>query len=163
MSINLIVPLEVGIACRDLPRLRAFYQDVMGFSVVSEIQVPAAKAAPSALSADGYTVVRLQTSYGERIKLLAPNTPPASLPPAAAEYILDRPRASYLTFIVADINAAIATLLQAGIRFLTGEQRVEARPGVYLAFCEDPEGNLLELVEYTDIAAYRPDLKKGSN
>lgn len=163
MSINQIVPLEVGIACRDLPRLRAFYQDVMGFSVVSEIVVPAAKAAPSALSADGYTVTRLQTPYGERIKLLAPNSPPPAASASAADYILDRPHATYLTFIVADINAAIATLLQAGSRFLTGEQRVEARPGVFLAFCEDPEGNLLELVEYSDIAAYRPDLKKGSN
>jgi hypothetical protein len=31
---------------------------------------------------------------------------------------------------------------------------------VYLAFCRDPEGNVLELVQYSDIAAYRPDLKK---
>jgi len=169
MTINMIVPLEVGIACRDLPRLRAFYQDVMGFQFVSEIVVPAAKAAPSALSADGYTVVRLQTPYGERVKLLAPNTPPAPAAESAAtpaEYILDKSNASYLTFIVDDIDAAIATLLKAGSRFLTGKERVEARPGVYLAFCEDPEGNVLELVEYTDIEAYRPDLtdlKKGSN
>lgn len=166
MTINMIVPLEVGIACRDLPKLRAFYQDVMGFQFVSEIVVPAAKAAPSALSADGYTVVRLQTPYGERVKLLAPNTPPAQAAAAPADYILDKPNASYLTFIVDDIDAAIAILLRAGSRFLTGTERVEARPGVYLAFCEDPEGNVLELVEYTDIEAYRPDLtdlKKGSN
>ncbi|AKZ61941.1 bleomycin resistance protein [Herbaspirillum hiltneri N3] len=163
MTIDMIVPLEVGIACRDLPKLRAFYQDVMGFQFVSEIVVPAAKAAPSALSADGYTVVRLQTPYGERVKLLAPNTPSAPAAAMPGKYILDRAGASYLTFIVGDIDAAIAILLQAGSRFLTGVERVEARPGVYLAFCEDPEGNVLELVEYTDIEAYRPDLKKGSN
>lgn len=163
MTIDMIVPLEVGIACRDLPKLRAFYQDVMGFQFVSEIVVPAAKAAPSALSADGYTVVRLQTPYGERVKLLAPNTPAAPAAAMPGKYILDRASASYLTFIVGDIDAAIAMLLQAGSRFLTGAERVEARPGVYLAFCEDPEGNVLELVEYTDIEAYRPDLKKGSN
>lgn len=165
MTINMIVPLEVGIACRDLPRMRAFYQEVMGFQLISEIVVPAAKAAPSALSADGYTVVRLQTPYGERVKLLAPNTPPAAVA-ASGRYILDKPNASYLTFIVADIDAAMSTLLTAGSRFLTGQERVEARPGVYLAFCEDPEGNLLELVEYSDIAAYRPDLTdltKGNN
>ncbi|MDR6582802.1 VOC family protein [Herbaspirillum sp. BH-1] len=158
MSIEMIVPLEVGIACRDLPALRRFYEITMGFSFVSEITVPADKSAASGLSADGYTVVRLQTPYGERIKLLAPRTPPRAETPSA--YILDRPNAAYLTFIVADIDAAIATLRAAGIEFMTGAQRVEARPGVYLAFCRDPEGNVLELVQYSDIAAYRPDLKK---
>ncbi|RJG02582.1 VOC family protein [Noviherbaspirillum sedimenti] len=158
MSINMIVPMEVGIACRDLPKLRRFYEEVMGFSFVSEIQIGADKAAQSALSAEGYTVVRLQTNYGERIKLLAPNTPPA--PAAAAKYILDKPNATYLTFIVEDIEAAIGKLLEAGIEFMTGNQRAEVRPGVYLAFCRDPEGNVLELVQYTDIGAYRADLKK---
>jgi len=32
------------------------------------------------------------------------------------------------------------------------------RPGTWLAFFRDPEGNVLELVEYDDPAAYRPDL-----
>ncbi|QAU32807.1 VOC family protein [Janthinobacterium sp. 17J80-10] len=158
MSINMIVPLEVGIACRDLPKLRRFYEEVMGFSFISEIRIGADKAAQSALSAEGYTVVRLQTNYGERIKLLAPNTPPAA--DAPAKYILDKPNATYLTFIVEDIDAAIGKLLEAGIEFMTGNQRVEVRPGVYLAFCRDPEGNVLELVQYTDIGAYRADLKK---
>lgn len=158
MSINMIVPLEVGIACRDLPKLRRFYEEVMGFSFVSEFQIGADKAAQSALSAEGYTVVRLQTNYGERIKLLAPNTPPAAAEPS--KYILDKPNATYLTFIVEDIDAAIAKLLAAGTEFMTGNARVEVRPGVYLAFCRDPEGNVLELVQYTDIGAYRADLKK---
>nr|WP_198982807.1 VOC family protein [Herbaspirillum sp. ASV7] len=161
MSIKMIVPMEVGIACRDLPALRRFYENTMGFTFVSEITVSAENSAPSGLSADGYTVVRLQTPYGERIKLLAPNTPPQAEP--APAFILDKPNAAYLTFIVDDINAAIAKLLDAGIHFMTGRQRVEARPGVYLAFCRDPEGNVLELVEYSDIAAYRPDLKKAEN
>lgn len=158
MSINMIVPLEVGIACRDLPKLRRFYEEVMGFNFVSEIKIGADKAAQSALSTGGYTVVRLQTNYGERIKLLAPDTPPAAA--EQPKYILDKPNASYLTFIVEDIDAAIAKLLAAGVEFMTGDKRVEVRSGVYLAFCRDPEGNVLELVQYTDIGAYRADLKK---
>ncbi|MEO7031633.1 MAG: VOC family protein [Herbaspirillum sp.] len=161
MTINMSLPLEVGIACRDLSLLQRFYQGVMGFQFVSKIVVGSDKAAQSSLSADGYTVVRLQTSYGERIKLLAPNSPP--FPAAPTEYVLDRPNAIYLTFIVADINVVIADLLAADIIFLTGSQRVQVRPGVYLAFCRDPEGNILELVQYDDIDVYRPDLKKGSN
>jgi hypothetical protein len=33
---------------------------------------------------------------------------------------------------------------------------------VYLAFCRDPEGNVLELVQYEDIDSYRTDLKNGT-
>ncbi len=159
MKFEMTAPLEVGIACRDLPRLRRFYEEALGFAFVSEFAVPAEKSAASALSAGGYTVVRLQTSYGERIKLLAPNAPAAGHEPAA--YILDRSNATYLTFIVADIEAAIRRLLDEGIEFMTGGRHIEVRPGVYLAFCRDPEGNVLELVQYEDITGYRPDLAKG--
>ena len=105
-------------------------------------------------------MVRLQTSYGERIKLLAPANPPAAA--AHGGPILDQPNACYLTFIVDDIDAAIARLQAHGVEFLTGPARVEVRPGTFLSFCRDPEGNVLELVQYADIHAYRPDLKNGS-
>ncbi|MYN12723.1 VOC family protein [Pusillimonas sp. TS35] len=158
MTLEMASPLEVGIACRDLTRMRRFYEQVLGFSFISEYHVAADKAAESALSAGSYTVVRLQTSNGERIKLLAPATPVPAEAPAA--YILDKSNATYLTFIIEDIQAAIARLLQEGIVFMTGDKPVEVRPGVYLAFCRDPEGNVLELVQYEDISTYRTDLKQ---
>jgi catechol 2,3-dioxygenase-like lactoylglutathione lyase family enzyme len=161
MKLEMSAPLEVGIACRDLPRLRRFYEEVMGFTFISEISVPAEKAAASGLSADGYSVVRLQTSYGERVKLLASRTPPPAQEPSA--YILDRAGAMYLTFIVEDIDKAIARLHKARAEFLTGDKRVEVRPGVYLAFCRDPEGNVLELVQYEDISSYRTDLPQENS
>lgn len=157
MTLNMIVPLEVGIAVRDLPRMRRFYEQVLGFAFVSEVAVPAASAVQAAMHAGGYTAVRLQTSYGERIKLLSPMQAPA--PAATPEYILDKANATYLTFIVDDIQAAVDKLLAADVEFLTGPQRIEVRPGTYLAFCRDPEGNVLEIVQYADIAAYRPDLQ----
>lgn len=161
MTINMTVPMEVGIACRDLPKLRAFYEHTLGFAFVSEIVVPADKASAAGLCPEPYTVVRLQTSYGERIKLLARLTPPDAEAPAT--WILDKPNATYLTFIIDDIDAAMARLRDAGIEFMTGPRRVEVRPGVYLAFCRDPEGNVLELVQYDDIGAYRADLFKGAD
>lgn len=153
---KMVSPLEVGISCRDLPALRRFYEDVLDFQFISEFVVPADKASAAAMSAGGYTVVRLQTSYGERIKLI--QAVDAGELPALTEWILDRPTSTYLTFIVADINAAIARLQAAGAAFMTGPERIEVRPGVYLAFCRDPEGNVLELVEYADIREYRNDL-----
>ncbi|RKJ95217.1 VOC family protein [Alicycliphilus denitrificans] len=156
----MISPLEVGLGVRDLSRMRHFYETALGCQFVSEVAVPADKARQAALSDGGYTVVRLQTSYGERIKLLAPANPPAAA--VRSGPILDQPNACYLTFIVDDIDAAIARLQAHGVEFLTGPARVEVRPGTFLSFCRDPEGNVLELVQYADIHAYRPDLKNGS-
>ena len=160
MSMQMIAPLEVGLSVRDLARMRDFYENVMGCQFVSEVAVPAAKASEAALCDEAYTVVRLQTSYGERIKLLATQTP---APVQAHEGpILAQPQAAYLTFIVADIRAAIARLLAAGAEMLTGPERIEVRPGTYLVFCKDPEGHVLEIVEYEDIAGYRKDLNHRS-
>lgn len=58
---KMTAPLEVGLAVRDLPHMRAFYEAAIGLSFVSEIEVPGPKAAEVALSAGGYVVVRPQT------------------------------------------------------------------------------------------------------
>ena len=160
MSMKMISPLEVGLGVRDLPRMRHFYENALGCQFVSEVAVPADKARQAALSDGGYIVVRLQTSYGERIKLLAPVNPPAAV--VRSGPILEQPNACYLTFIVDDIDAAIVRLQAHSVEFLTGPTRVEVRPGTFLSFCRDPEGNVLELVQYADIHAYRSDLKNGS-
>jgi lactoylglutathione lyase len=157
MTLNMLVPLEVGIAVRDLPLMRRFYEQTLGFAFVSEIAVGPQKAAQAAMHASGYTAVRLQTPYGERIKLLAPNQPPSAELPAG--YVLDTANTIYLTFIVDDIQTVVDTLVDAGITFMTGPERIEVREGTYLAFCRDPEGNVLEIVQYADVAAYRPDLQ----
>ena len=160
MSMKMISPLEVGLGVRDLPRMRHFYENALGCQFVNEVAVPADKARQAALSDGGYIVVRLQTSYGERIKLLAPVNPPAAV--VRSGPILEQPNAYYLTFIVDDIDAAIVRLQAHSVEFLTGPTRVEVRPGTFLSFCRDPEGNVLELVQYADIHAYRSDLKNGS-
>jgi len=160
MSMNMTAPLEVGLGVRDLPRMREFYENALGCQFVSEVFVPAEKARQAALAEGGYTVVRLQTSFGERIKLLAPVDPAPEVRHQGP--ILAQPGASYLTFIVEDINAAMARMRGEGAEFLTGPKRVEVRPGTYLAFCRDPEGHVLELVQYADITSYRTDLKNRS-
>lgn len=158
--LNMISPLEVGISCVDLPLLRNFYERVVGMQFISEFVIAPDKAKQTALTDSGYTVVRLQTPLGERIKLLSPKSPPSV--PTQERYILDKANTAYFTFIVEDIEHVIQRFLDDGVEFLTGEQKVEVRPGVYLAFCKDPEGNILELVEYEDISAYRDDLNKRS-
>ena len=153
---KMMAPIEIGICCTDLERLRRFYVDVLGCTPVNEIEVPAEKSRPAALAENGYRVARLQTPWGERLKLLQPATAPENAP--ATEWILSRRGLSYITFIVDDLNTIIARLKTAGAVFLTGDQRVEVRPGTYLSFIRDPEGNVIEFVEYSDIREYRPDL-----
>ena len=48
------------------------------------------------------------------------------------------------------------------MELLTGPERIEVRPGTYLVFCKDPEGHVLEIVEYDDMASYRKDLNHRS-
>lgn len=154
---RMVVPMEIGLAVRDLTRMRAFYEEGLGFAFVSEIAVPADKATAARLCHGGYTVTRLQTPFGERIKLLARKL--GSVRSAESpQYILDQPGTSYLTFIVDAIPPVLHRAIAAGGAPMTGETPVEVRPGVHLAFLRDPEGHVLELVSYDDLASYRPDL-----
>jgi catechol 2,3-dioxygenase-like lactoylglutathione lyase family enzyme len=149
-------PLELGIAVRDLPRMVAFYVDVLGCATVSEVNVPPEKSRANGLSPDGATVVRVQTPYGERIKLLAaPSTGAAT----HGQWLLARAGLAYVTFIINGIDAWHARLKAQGVA-LASDAPVENRPGLRVLFFKDPEGNVLELVEYADLASYRPDLAK---
>lgn len=153
---KMTAPMEVGVACLDLDKQQQFYVDVLGMKVISKYVISAEMAATTALSCESYTVIRLQTPWGERIKLLHSDiTQPVADSP---KFILERANTIYLTFIVDNLEQMMQKLSDNGIVFSTGTQKVEVRPGVYLAFCEDPEGNILEFVQYADIREYRSDL-----
>ena len=134
--------------------MQAFDEDAPGLGLVSLFEVPPAKGAEAGMSDTGYRIVRLQTNTGERIKLAEPNSLPENA--GSPRPILARRAIAFLTFIVSDLQAVVSSLEENGLTFRSGP-RVEVRDGVYLAFAEDPEGNLLEFVEYADVASYRPD------
>ncbi|GGG68420.1 hypothetical protein GCM10011415_14550 [Salipiger pallidus] len=160
-AMNMTAPMEMGLTVRDLPKMLEFYQQAFGLEIMADVTVPAEKAEVAALSRGAYRVVRLQTPWGERIKLLAPEIAPAERP-AATDHVLDRHEATYLTFIVDDLRAVVARVVAAGGTLMTGKEPVEVRPGTFLAFLRDPEGHIVEIVEYADITAYRTDLAEGS-
>lgn len=154
---KMTAPMEVGLTVSDLDVMRNFYETALDLRVVSQVYVPGAKAAEAAMSPEGYTAVRLQTPWGERVKLLAPDTPPK--PRSDAEgMILAHQSATYLTFIVDDIAGVVEKVRAAGGTLLNDAPVTEVRPGVFLSFLRDPEGHILEIVSYADIAAYRDDL-----
>jgi lactoylglutathione lyase len=149
-------PMEIGICVADLGKMMAFYEQLLGMRKISEIPLNEHGARMSGLGEHGYTVVRLQTPYGERIKLVCPSpTPPGEswATPTARRGV------GYLTFLVSGLDALLTKLAAAGFPSIKGA--VELRPGVRMSLVKDPEGNWVEFAEYVDIHAYRPDLKKA--
>jgi catechol 2,3-dioxygenase-like lactoylglutathione lyase family enzyme len=158
MTVTPRAPLEVGVAVRDLERAARFYEEVLGFRRISEATLAPDRAELAGFGRVAFRMVRMQTEYGERVKLL--ETDPRPEDPGRPTSMLGRSGFAYLTFVVTDIEAALARLKAAGAEMITAEP-VQTRPGTRLAFFRDSEGNPLELVQYDDLKAYRPDIFAG--
>jgi len=154
--LNMIAPLEVGFCVKDMDLMLDFYTRVLGLAFVSSFNVAGDDSAVAGFTPDGYQVVRLQTNYGERIKLVKPGSDPA--PRVSGSHVLSCLGNTYLTLIVRDLKATLASLKAAGMFIRTKGEIMEVRDGVYLSIVNDPEGNHLEFVEYRDIKEYRLDI-----
>ena len=156
-SLKMVVPLEAGIVCIDIDRMLEFYTGVLGLKLVSDAKTTPEMSKRFGATPYGYRIVRLQTPYGERIKLVQPGAPPKGSP--IPEWACERQGLAYLTFVIEDMKGVIKRLIEHGVRLLS-EEPVEVRKGVFGLFCLDPEGNVVEFAEYPDISSYRPDLFK---
>ncbi len=88
-------PLEVGLVVADLDAMVTFYSTALGCPEVHRTDVPESIAAPSG-AGGGNVTVWLQTSRGERNKLIRPHTvPPPGTPPGDG-YDPSRPLLSHL-------------------------------------------------------------------
>lgn len=147
------MPLEVGVACSDIARQRHFYEQVLRLAFVGEVAGSAQASSAMGFGPGGYQVVRLQTSRGERIKLLQPHEPLA--PNAPKAHVLSRAGICYLTFGVASLEHEMRRLMAAGVVFSSGAEPLQLRQGVSVALCSDPEGNVIELVQIDALAKGR--------
>ena len=154
--LKMIAPFEMGICVDDLENMIAFYGDVLGFKLISKIDVPADKSNEAGFTSGGYTIVRMQTNYGERIKLVRPMTSPN--PRTSGKEVLSKKGNVFLTFIVEDLKHTVSRIKDTDAPNRTQGSIMEVRDGVFLSIIDDPEGNHLEFVEYSDITNYRPDL-----
>jgi catechol 2,3-dioxygenase-like lactoylglutathione lyase family enzyme len=152
-KLQLSAPLEIGFCTRDLASAMRFWQGTLGLEEVSRIATSAAAAIRSGIGTADYTVVRLQLPTGERVKIFAPSTPAAAA--AVNTTPLSRVGFAFLTLIVEDLDQVLGMLTAAG--FAARQPASELRPGVHVALVDDPDGNVVELVQYSDITAYRPD------
>jgi len=156
-SMKMVVPVEPGIVCVDIERMLEFYSGVLGLKVVSDAEATAEMSKRFKAAPNGFRIVRLQTPYGERVKLVQTTLRGQRIP--ITEWTFERPGLAYLTFVIADMKEMLARFDDSHVR-LVNEEPLEVRPGFHALFVLDPEDNYLEFVEYQDPASYRPDLFK---
>jgi len=123
--------IDLGIVVTDGPAALAFYRDTLGFRHEGDMPFPG-----------GGTMHRLWC--GESlIKVVVPATPPAARAatggiPAATGY-------RYWTISVSNLDELAAACKAKGYK-LPVEPR-ELRPGIKIAFVEDPDGNWIEFLQ----------------
>jgi lactoylglutathione lyase len=157
-SLRMVSPLEPGIVCVDIDRMLDFYTEVLGLKFVTDAEASAEMSAHFGAAPKGFRVIRLQTPYGERIKLVQPKKVLLKQNDVP-EWVFERQGIAYLTFVIADVKEVAARLKKHRIGLMSNEP-VEIRQGITAIFARDPEGNFIEFVEYADLASYRPDLFK---
>ena len=138
-------PLEVGIVVADLDRMLAFYTEVLSCVEQRRSDIPvelsrALKAAP-----EGYINVWLKTPFGEVIKLVKP--PASPVIDRAPEFSSARSGFAYLSFYCSQIEAVLALARAKGAQVRSDDWTMSGSIGLKLVFFEDPEGNVIELVE----------------
>ena len=154
----MVAPLEPGIVCIDIDRMFNFYTEVLGLKFATDAEASPEMSTKFGTGPHGFRIIRLQTPYGERIKLIQPKKT-ALKQREIPEWVFERQGIAYITFIIVDAQEVVARLKKHGVD-LVSEGPVEIRKGINAIFVRDPEGNFLEFVEYADLPSYRPDLFK---
>lgn len=135
---------HIGICVSDIDRSLRFYRDALGFEYLSELEVVGEPADTLLELKDvDLRAVYLQRD-GFRIELLYYVSPPRKPLPRAHE--MNDLGFTHLSFHVADIDATVAALREAGATIL--EDTVVRVPGggAVAAFVTDPDGVRIELV-----------------
>ena len=138
-------PLEVGIAVADLAAMLDFYGGVLSCTEIRRADIPATLTRALTSSGDGYVNVWLRAPGGEVIKLFRPPTVPAR--DATRTFLADRTGIAFLTFYCSDLEQVLALAEQQGAVLRSDRSLLGGAIGLKLAFFEDPEGNVIELVE----------------
>jgi catechol 2,3-dioxygenase-like lactoylglutathione lyase family enzyme len=140
-----VAPIEPGIVCIDLERMIRFYTSVLGLQLVNDAETAPEMSTKFGTTPDGYRIVRLQTSLGQKIKLVQPKVPPEPNP--LPQWVFQRHGIVYLTFVVTDIDEVIGHLKARGARMVSSDV-VEIRKGILAIYMLDPENNFVEFVEF---------------
>jgi len=123
--------IDIGIVVRDIDACLPFYRDVLGLKPIFDFDLPGGSHMWQL--AVGECVVKLVTHA---------ETPAAANPLGGSR---GGTGLRYWTMGVDDIDAAVATCAEAGAPIPLPVTQL--MPGIRIAMIEDPEGNVVELLE----------------
>jgi len=135
---------HTGIAVSDLEKALHFYQDLLGLKVVKGMEESSDYIDKiSKLKGVKVTTVKLAAADGNLIELLYYHSHPRK---AVTARDICEIGVSHVAFTVEDLDAEYQRLSEAGVNFNSSPQN---SPDGYakVAFCRDPDGALIELVE----------------
>lgn len=145
MSIDAIQRLtHVGIGVTDIERSLRYYRDLLGFAEEHTLDVEG-EPTDTLLRLRGTKLHAVYlTRDGVRIELLQFESPKV---PPRRERVMNEPGLTHLSFRVADLQAVLATLRDAGERVLDDTVLDFPEFQAAAAFVADPDGQLIELVQ----------------
>jgi catechol 2,3-dioxygenase-like lactoylglutathione lyase family enzyme len=126
---------HVTISVTNIDRSLAFYRDLLGFPVLGRLTYH---------NEVGLTIDFLEIGPGHLLEIFsfaAPTRPSAWMPNDLQTGL------RHVGFRVNDVDATTARLKEAGVRFTLNP--LDATGGVRIAFFEDPDGTLLEVIQGT--------------
>ncbi|HKI57465.1 MAG TPA: VOC family protein [Trueperaceae bacterium] len=143
---------HVAITVRDMDRALGFYRDLLGCEVLGQLLLDDGDRKLVYLR-HGHAYLELfadrpatAVAAGASPVPAGGGTPPQGPPPFGFQHV---------AFHAADVDAVATRLVAAGVRFTLGP--LDATGNVRLAFCTDPDGNLVEIVSrLPDMQPYRP-------
>ena len=135
---------HIGITVSDMARSVQFYQNYLGLSVFARYPKCQGEYIASLVGVPNacIDIAQLQAPDGSRIELLQYLSHPARPGPVAQATEPGRP---HCAFTVADLGALYERREQFGCQFKHPPQR--SPDGVLVAYCHDPDGTILELVQ----------------
>ncbi|MDD3296567.1 MAG: VOC family protein [Candidatus Omnitrophica bacterium] len=136
---------HTGIVVENLDKALVFYRDILGLKVSKQAQEPAEYIGKlSGLNKDvKLTTVKLSADDGNLVELL--HCPSCSRKLSTDRSLFDK-GISHIAFSVADLDFEYKRLAEAGVKF-NSSPCVSPNGYAKVVFCQDPEGNFIELVQ----------------
>ena len=134
---------HIGIVTDNLDDALSFYVDLLGFKVKNHNK----ESGPFISTILGFkkasvTTVKLEAPDGNLIELLQYKSPAGK----KVQRNINDLGLSHIAFTVGDLDSICESLTEAGAQFISPPV-VNPEKTAKVAFCRDPQGNILELVQ----------------